>query len=230
MSDPKPTSILLASGGLDSTTLAFWLVSKDIPFVPLFIDYGQHCAATERKRLAEVLPRGYADAIQTINVRDIYSASSSRLIDEANLWEDRVAADDLYLPYRNLLLLSVAAAFAQARGCREVYAAFINSNHAKEIDCSAAFFDRLGEMLADFGTVQVRMPFRELSKREVAKIGLSLSAPIAKTFSCQAASVVPCGACPNCVERLEALRQLSAEPKEGDRRDIGRQEERADIG
>ena len=57
---------------------------------------------------------------------------------------------------------------------RGYYAAFINSNHAKEIDCSAAFFDRLAEMLTDFGTVRIKMPFRDLSKSEVAKIGLSL--------------------------------------------------------
>ncbi len=131
------------------------------------------------------------------------------------MWEEHVTANDLYLPYRNLLILSAAAAYAQARGLSEVYAAFINSNHAKEIDCSAAFFDRLAEMLTDYGTVRVKMPFRELSKTDVARIGLSLGAPIAETFSCQVASSVPCGACPNCVERLEALRTLSKESKEG---------------
>ena len=230
MTPIEPSSVLLASGGLDSTTLAYWLVSKQVDFIPLFIDYGQHCAATERARLSEVLPSGYAEKIQMIDVRDIYRGSPSRLIDEADLWKDRISSDDLYLPYRNLLLLSIAAAFAQGHGCSEVYTAFINSNHAKEIDCSAAFFDRLAEMLADYGTVRVRMPFRDFSKTDVARVGLSLGAPIARTFSCQAASSVPCGACPNCVERSEALRRVSTEPREGDQRGIASPEQRADIG
>src|SRR5205807_2422109 len=123
-------------------------------------------------------------------------------------WTEDVSADDLYLPYRNLLLLSVGAAFAQAHGMTDVYAAFINSNHAKEIDCSAVFFDRLAGMMTDYGSVQIRMPFRDFSKRQVVEIGLSLDAPIARTFSCQAAAEVPCGACPNCVDRLDALRSL----------------------
>lgn len=230
MTPKKPTSVLLASGGLDSTTLAYWLLSKQVHFIPLFIDYGQHCVSTERARLKEVLPPPYSDKVQTIDVTDIYRGSSSRLIDEANLWKDRVSADDLYLPYRNLLLLSIAAAFAQGHGCNEVYAAFINSNHAKEIDCSAAFFDRLAEMLADYGTVRVRMPFREMSKAEVVRLGVALGAPIVRTYSCQAASSVPCGACPNCVERTDALRRVSIEPKEGNQRGVGKSQQREDIG
>jgi 7-cyano-7-deazaguanine synthase len=205
MSIREPTAVLLASGGLDSTTLAFWLRAKDICFVPLFVDYGQHCAETERTRLAEVLPVAEFGRLHAVNIQDVYRGCSSRLICEPDLWTDNVSADDLYLPYRNLLLMTVGAAYAQARGMSEVYAAFINSNHAKEIDCSAQFFERLSGMLSDYGTVQIRMPFREHSKRQVAEIGLTLNAPIARTFSCQAASAVPCGVCPNCVDRLEAL-------------------------
>lgn len=205
MSESNATAVLLASGGLDSTTLAYWLQSQGTAFVPVFIDYGQHCAATERERLAEVLPESVFGALTTLNIADIYRGTKSRLISRADLWTEAVTGDDLYLPYRNLLLLTSGAAFAQSRGYTEVYAAFINSNHAKEIDCSAEFFERLGGMLSDYGTVKIRMPFRDYPKRRVAEIGLSLNAPIARTFSCQAASVVPCGACPNCRDRLAAL-------------------------
>jgi 7-cyano-7-deazaguanine synthase len=202
------TAVLLASGGLDSTTLAYSLRSQRISFIPLFIDYGQHCANTEYERALEVLPVEQFGTCHKVDLRDVYAGCSSRLIREADLWQDAVTADDLYLPYRNLLLLNVGAAFAQARGIAEVYAAFINSNHAKEIDCSAQFFDRLSSIFADYGAVHVRMPFRDYSKREVAELGLSLGAPIARTFSCQASGLVPCGACPNCVDRLEALRNI----------------------
>jgi 7-cyano-7-deazaguanine synthase len=102
-------------------------------------------------------------------------------------------------------MLTVGAAFAQARGYGCLYSAFINSNHAKEIDCSAQFFERLGTLLSDYGTVRIEMPFRNLSKTEVAEIGIRLGVPIGQTYSCQAAVNVPCGACPNCVDRAKAL-------------------------
>ncbi len=208
MSPGHPTAVLLASGGLDSTTLAYWLLGRGTHFVPLFIDYGQHCAAVERARLAEVLPGEAVASLRCVNVSDVYAGSESRLIRAPDLWTERVSADDLYLPYRNLLLLAVGAAFAQAHGMSEIYAAFINSNHAKEIDCSAAFFERLALLLADYGGVAIRMPFRQHTKRQVAELGLALGAPVARTFSCQASPSIPCGACPNCVDRLEALSSL----------------------
>ena len=202
-------SILLCSGGVDSTTLAYWLIKKKINFIPLFIDYGQHCASTEYDTLINVLPIGIAKKVKRIQIRDIYEGSSSRLINEANLWEDSVSDKDLYLPYRNLLLLTIASSFAQSRGYMRIYAGFINSNHAKEIDCSAAFFNKLSKMLTEYGKVKIEMPFRNMSKVEVARLGLKLKAPIAKTYSCQAKAKVPCGACPNCVERLTAIESLN---------------------
>jgi 7-cyano-7-deazaguanine synthase len=197
--------ILLASGGLDSTTLAYCLTEKSVQFTPLFIDYGQHCRKMELKTLRQVLPTNAKERIETVRIGDIYKGCRSLLITAPDLWSDDVTGDDLYLPYRNLLMLTVGAAFAQARGYTRLFSAFINSNHAKEIDCSAEFFHRLESMLSDYGTVTVEMPFRNLSKKEVAAIGLTLGAPIAQTYSCQAAASVPCGACPNCVDRAEAL-------------------------
>ncbi len=201
-------ALLLCSGGLDSTTLAFWLVREGIPFVPLFIDYGQHCAATELATAEAVLPLSVRSDLRTINVSSVYKGSSSRLISEADLWKEAVEDNDLYLPYRNILFLSIASAYAQSQGMNAVYSAFINSNHAKEIDCSAEFFHRLATLLAQYGSVEIRMPFRDYSKRRVVELAIELAVPIGTTYSCQASSRVPCGACPNCVERLAVLRAL----------------------
>jgi 7-cyano-7-deazaguanine synthase len=201
-------ALLLCSGGLDSTTLAFWLVREGISFLPLFIDYGQHCAVTELATAKAVLPPAIRSDLRTINISAVYRGSSSRLISEPELWREAVKDNDLYLPYRNILFLSVASAYAQGQGINAVYSAFINSNHAKEIDCSAEFFHRLTALLAEYGSVEVRMPFRELSKRRVAELAIELGVPVGSTYSCQASSSIPCGACPNCVERLAALRAL----------------------
>jgi 7-cyano-7-deazaguanine synthase len=202
-------AVVLVSGGLDSTTLVYWLSQQGAGVQPLFLDYGQHCVETEHETVLRVLPADVAPSVRRLDLSSIYAGSPSRLIREANLWTERVSSEDMYLPYRNLLFLSVAAAFAQSRGIGYVYAAFINSNHALEIDCSSDFFDRLGEMLSDFGRVRIEMPFRERSKRDVAFLAAELGVPIGLTYSCQISSATPCGACPNCVERLEALDTLT---------------------
>lgn len=203
--------VLLASGGMDSTVLAYDLAQKGENIILLFLEYGQHCATKELETLRRVLPPQYENNVRIISIGDIYKESRSRMIREANLWTDNVIADDLYLPYRNLLFLSIASAYAQSIGANNVYSAFINSNHAKEIDCSMEFFTKLEALLESYGSVKINMPYRELSKADVAKLGISIGAPIALTYSCQAHSENPCGACPNCVDRINALNSLIEE-------------------
>lgn len=203
--------VLLASGGMDSTVLAYDLANKDLNEIILFLDYGQHCVETEYKTLCKVIPKVYRNNVKIIKIGDIYKESNSRMIVEANLWKDNIVADDLYLPYRNLLFLSIASAYAQSIGAKNVYSAFINSNHAKEIDCSMEFFTKLEELLHSYGSVRINMPYREMSKREVAKLGVSLGAPVAATYSCQVNSINPCGSCPNCVDKIDAINSLLGE-------------------
>lgn len=207
--------LLLASGGMDSTVLAYKLEKENKNLIILFIDYGQHCEKKEYETLLEVIPLKYKDNIKTIKIGDVYRESNSRMIIEANLWEDTVVAEDMYLPYRNILFISLAAAYAQSMGIKEVYTAFINSNHAKEIDCSMEFFTKLENLLYDYGSIKIKMPFREMTKTEVAKLGINLGAPIEKTYSCQVNSITPCGACPNCVDRLTAINNVLGEQNNG---------------
>ena len=70
---------------------------------------------------------------------------------------------------------------------------------------------KLEGLLSEYGSVKIKMPFRDMSKYEVARLGIELQAPIGKTFSCQASPDIPCGACPNCVDRLNALKQIEKE-------------------
>lgn len=203
--------VLLASGGMDSTVLAYNLAQQQMNIILLFLDYGQHCIQQEYETLKTVAPAIFKDNIKVIKIGDIYKESNSRMIKEANLWTDNIVAEDLYLPYRNLLFLSIACAYAQSKGIKDIYSAFINSNHAKEIDCSMEFFTKLETLLEEYGSVRINMPFREMTKTEVARLGVTLSVPIANTYSCQVNSQNHCGACPNCVDRLEALNNLLEE-------------------
>ena len=204
----KYDGLLLASGGMDSTVLAYELAKRKKNILILFIDYGQHCKEKEYNTLKKMLPTEFVNNIETVRIGDIYRYSKSRMIQEANLWKDDVKAEDLYLPYRNLLFISAASAFAQSLGIKTVYSAFINSNHAKEIDCSLKFFTELEYLLREYGSVEIKFPYRDLTKYDVAKKGLEFGIAIDKTYSCQVNSKNPCGVCPNCVDRLNALNKL----------------------
>ncbi|TIP80382.1 MAG: 7-cyano-7-deazaguanine synthase, partial [Mesorhizobium sp.] len=109
------SAVLLASGGLDSTTVAYRLAADGVDVFPFFLDYGQHCVEMEWDRVNEVLPRGMRRP-ERCDISDIFNGSSSRLIKEADLWEDNVADNELYVPYRTMLFFAAAAARAQTLG------------------------------------------------------------------------------------------------------------------
>ncbi len=202
--------LLLCSGGLDSTTVAYWLRERGVGVVPIFFDYGQHCVEKEWATVQKVLPKDGVSSPTRIDISGIFSGSRSRLIQEPDLWAEHVADEDLYVPYRTLLFFSAGASCAQTRGLTEVYSGFINSNHAKEIDCSAEFLNGLDGLAADIGPVKFQIPFRNWSKAQVVVEAERLRVPIGATYSCQLLSDTPCGACPNCVERLTAIETTRA--------------------
>lgn len=201
------TAMLLCSGGLDSTTLAYWLRERGVEIVPIFLNYGQHCVETEWETLQRVLPPG-GRSPERIDVSAIFQGSQSRLIIEPDLWSEAVSDNDLYIPYRTLLFFSIGAALAQTRKLSEVYSGFINGNHAKELDCSAAFLNELDALAENVGPVRFRMPFRHWSKAQVVSEAVRLGVAVGATYSCQLLSDIPCGACPNCVERLKAIETI----------------------
>lgn len=201
-----PTVALLASGGLDSTTVAYKLVEEGNEVQPIFFDYGQHSAETEWDRLNEVLPTQCLTPDRS-DISDVFRDSPSRLIREADLWNEDVLDEELYVPYRTLLFYAAAAARSQTLGILAVYTGFINSNRAKEVDCASDFMNKLDGLTESVGPVRFISPFRYSAKAEVVSEAIRLGVPIGRTFSCQAASRLPCGACPNCVERLSALRE-----------------------
>lgn len=201
-------AVLLASGGLDSTTLAYWMISQSIDFLPLFFDYGQHTASKELQCLRAVLPRAIAERIESVELKSVYQGSPSRMIQEPDLWREKVKDEDLFLPYRNSLLLIYGAAYAETRGISSLYSGFIDSNRAIGSDSTTEFLKEMAKHFSAYGAVSLHTPFSGMTKAAVAKIGISLKAPIAETYSCLASAEVACGACPNCVDRRLAFEAL----------------------
>lgn len=200
--------LLMASGGLDSTVLAYKLQSEKKNIVPLFINYGQHFAHTEEERFLEVLPTKYIKNYKKVDVSDVFINSNSIMVKKIDLTKTTAVDDDVFLPYRNMFLLSTAIAFASSINIKNVYSAFINSNHAKEIDATSDFLDYVTKYFKSVGDVNLHMPLRDFTKADVLKLGISLNTPVDRTFSCQVYADVHCGACANCVDRQNAFDEV----------------------
>ena len=111
------------------------------------------------------------------------------------------------VPFRNGIMLSIAAGLAESRGLKFVMIANHAGDHAIYPDCRATFIDAMNEAIA-YGTyigVRVFAPYTNITKGQIAEHGKTLGLDYRETWSCYKGGDKHCGKCGTCVERKEAL-------------------------
>lgn len=111
------------------------------------------------------------------------------------------------VPFRNAIMLSIAAGYAESRGGSGVVIAAHSGDHAIYPDCREDFMRAMGETmrLGTYAQVQLVRPFIALNKAQIAREGARLGVDFARTWSCYQGGQIHCGRCGTCVERREAF-------------------------
>ncbi len=210
--------VVLFSGGIDSTTALYWALARSAKVFALTIDYGQRHAVEVRmaKRLARKL------AIPHIVLKiDLTQVGGSALTDAAisvpqyrDLKTLKAGIPPTYVPFRNGILLSLAAAWAEAKGVTDLVCGFNMIDSPNYPDTRCEFVRAMEEAInagtkAAFGTPRMRVlaPFVKLKKSTIIRKGIALGADYSYSVSCYAGGEVPCGACSSCLLRKKAWRE-----------------------
>ena len=111
------------------------------------------------------------------------------------------------VPNRNMILLSLATAWAVSKKADSVSYAAHSGDHAIYPDCRNEFAEALDKAirLADWQEVYLNRPFVDLTKADIVKLGSELNVPFEQTWSCYEGQEVHCGRCGTCIERREAF-------------------------
>lgn len=211
---PPRHAVLILSGGLDSTVLAYRLHAGGSRLTMLSFDYGQrhHRELDHARRTAANLPGAH----RIIDLRAV-----SALLAGSALTDGAVAVPDGHytdvsmratvVPNRNAIMLDVAVAAAVAGKADAVVFGAHAGDHPIYPDCRPAFLDAYRRMavLANEGFAvpgfTVSAPFIGLSKADIVSIGAALGVPFTDTWSCYKGGPTHCGVCGTCVERREAF-------------------------
>lgn len=207
-------ALVVASGGLDSTVVAAWARAQGYAVTLLHVLYQCRAEAREVAAVRAIASRLGAEArlVETdLFVRTIGHSRLTNTKDAITTEGDGVAGAEFaheWVPARNLVLLSLATALADAEG----FDTILLGNNLEESgaypDNEQAFIHALNTALP-FATqanrqVRISMPVGHLMKHEIVKLGVELGAPLDVTWSCYEGGAAHCGVCGPCYMRRVA--------------------------
>ena len=209
-------TLLVLSGGLDSTTMLYDFADN----IALAVTF--HYGSNHNEREAECA-RYHCNklGIQHIEINlafmgDYFKSSlleGAEAIPEGNYDEDNMKST--VVPFRNGIMLSIAAGLAESRGLKKVMLANHSGDHTIYPDCRPEFVKAMSEAI-NSGTyigVELVAPYTMITKADIVKRGSELGIDYTKTYSCYKGGEHHCGLCGTCRERQEAFMLAGVEDK-----------------
>lgn len=205
-------SVVIMSGGLDSTTLLYWVIKQGYEPHVLSFDYGQrHRKELEyAKKTCEKLKVAHR-IVDLTSIHELLQGSALtskgiKIPEEHYSHENQKAT---IVPNRNAIMLNIAVGYAISIGADRVFYAAHYNDRAIYPDCRWEFVQSqniTAKLSNDKPELEIIAPFVHKTKAEIVKIASELDVPFEDTWSCYKGEEKACGVCGTCRERIEAFR------------------------
>lgn len=201
-------SLIVYSGGLDSTTL-LWEYARDIALAVNF-----HYGSNHNEREAECARRNCKKLgikLLEIDLEFMSKYFKSSLLEGADAIPEGNYDDDnmrsTVVPFRNGIMLSVAAGLAETHGLSNILIANHAGDHAIYPDCRPGFVNAMGKAISEgtYEGIKLSAPYTLLTKAQIVERGAQLGVDYSDTYSCYRGGEKHCGTCGTCRERAEAF-------------------------
>lgn len=217
MPGKKPRSVVLLSGGMDSSVCAA-LAVRDTDAAALHISYSQRTEKRERAAFERICDRLGVKQRLVIRNEALSIVGGSALTDP-DIAVPRAgeqigsAIPVTYVPFRNAHFLSMAVSWAEVLAAEQIYIGAVEQDSSGYPDCRPAYYKAFNAVIKEGtreGKIEVVTPLIALRKTEIVKLGLELGAPFDLTWSCYSREDKACGLCESCVLRLRAFQEAGA--------------------
>jgi 7-cyano-7-deazaguanine synthase len=215
-------SLVLFSGGIDSTTALYWAFKRYRSVVPVIFDYGQKHRVEIRMAKKTCQKLRLAPKIIKTDLRQV---GGSALTDEKievpafkTSEEIKKGLPATYVPFRNGIFIALAAALAESLRISDIVCGFNVIDSPNYPDTTISFVRAMEKAInegtgAKFSLKKFRIiaPFLNLKKSEIIALGLSLGANYSYSITCYSGKEVPCGQCSACLLRARAWKEVDEE-------------------
>lgn len=187
-------TVVLLSGGIDSSVLLHKVAASGGDALPLFVNYGQRAVAHEQ---AAALAQAQALGLELTEL-DVSSM-------KAALYANAQRLPHSPLPHQNLVLVALALSYAEGAGARSLATGLIRDDLGAYGCTLGSFWYAFRDLAATIGTTLVETPFIDLDQVSILSEGKELGVDLGATYSCTVGSEQHCGRCHQCVHRRSSV-------------------------
>ena len=212
MNQTRKKVVCVMSGGMDSTLAAYMMKNENYEIVAVHFNYEQ---ITQKKEL-----ECFYKICKDLDVQEQYvldldffkqlgaSALTDRSI-EVPTGGVEEGVPVTYVPFRNGIFLSMAAAIAEKEGAEAIVIGVVEEDSSGYPDCRASYIKSMQESI-NLGTkddthIEIKMPLVALKKSQIVQKSLDLKVPLHLTWSCYKNEESACGVCDSCRLRLNGF-------------------------
>ncbi|MCD6191288.1 MAG: 7-cyano-7-deazaguanine synthase QueC [Sulfurimonas sp.] len=205
-------ALCVMSGGMDSTLSAYMMKNDGYEIIAVHFNYDQR---TQSKEL-----ECFNNICNDLNVKEKYildldffkqlgaSALTDKSIDiPTGGIEEGVPVT--YVPFRNGIFLSMAAAIAEKEGAEVISIGVVEEDSSGYPDCRESYIKSMQESInlgtKDETNIEIKMPLVHLQKSQIVQESLKLDVPLHLTWSCYKNEDKACGVCDSCRLRLNGF-------------------------
>ena len=207
-------AVCIISGGMDSALSAKIAQKEGYEIIAVHFNYGQR---TEKKELGCF--RKIAEDVAAVKSYEIdldfFEQIGASALTDSSIEVPTGGLEEgvpvTYVPFRNGIFLSIAAAIAEKHYAEALFIGVVEEDSSGYPDCRESYIRQMQKAI-NLGTkdetkLEIKMPLVALKKSEIVQKALELDVPLEHTWSCYQSEEEACGICDSCRLRLRGFEQ-----------------------
>ncbi len=205
-------AVCVISGGMDSALSAYMAKEAGNEIVALHFNYGQRTVRKELECFYKIVEDLGISTYYAIDLPFFEKIGASALIDrELEIPQNGIVpgVPVTYVPFRNGIFLSIAAAIAEKHKADSIYIGVVEEDSSGYPDCRAEYIGSMQRSI-DLGTknetkISIVTPLIDMSKADIVTKAVSMGVRLEHTWSCYSKEDCACGVCDSCRLRLRGF-------------------------